>query len=311
MTLLYDHSIFLEHDTGNHPECAGRIVPIRGNLDALATELNLTRARWDPSTDAQLARVHQNNYIKRIEEFASGGGGRIEADTVVSPRSYEVAQVAAGAVCDAVRRVVAGDDDRAFCLIRPPGHHALNDNPMGFCLFNNVAVGSRLAISELGLNRVLIIDWDVHHGNGTQATFWEDPQVGFFSIHRWPFYPGTGDANETGSGQGLGTTLNVPVEFGTSREAFVDQFNSAVNRIASKMRPQLILISAGFDAHRLDPIGSLGLESEDFTTLTKSVIEVAKEHSDGKIVSVLEGGYNPKALAESVSLHLRELASNE
>ena len=180
---------------------------------------------------------------------------------------------------------------------------------MGFCLFNNVAIAARMAIDELGLDRVLIVDWDVHHGNGTQAAFWEDAQVGYLSIHRWPFYPGTGAADETGAGAGLGTTLNLPVSFGTSRHEYLECFAAAIDRFANLIKPQLILISAGFDSHRDDPIGSLGLESEDFGPLTRTVLDAAAVHAEGRVVSVLEGGYNPSALAESVEHHLLEMIS--
>ncbi len=310
MTLLYDDSIFLEHDTGDHPESAARLLPIRERWSTLENKLGLKRADWEAATTKELQRVHQSDYIDQVRSFAQSGGGRIEADTNVSRRSYEVAVMASGAACDATRRVVQGEAKRAFCLVRPPGHHALEKGPMGFCLFNHVAVASRYAIKALDLERVLIVDWDVHHGNGTQATFWEDPQVGFFSIHRWPFYPGTGDKDETGAGKGVGTTLNVPVRFGTSREEYLKCFDDALERIADRIRPQLIVISAGFDAHRNDPIGSLGLEATDFAALTRSVIAIADQHADGRIISVLEGGYNPQALAESIEAHLEPLSQD-
>jgi acetoin utilization deacetylase AcuC-like enzyme len=174
-------------------------------------------------------------------------------------------------------------------------------------LFNNIAIAARMAVDELGLDRVLIIDWDVHHGNGTQEMFWEDDQVGFFSIHRWPFYPGTGADSETGSGRGLGTTFNLPVEFGTSRREYIESFESSLRRFAIKMNPQLVMISAGFDAHRDDPVGSLGLETEDFPHLTRLVLQIAEEHADGRLVCVLEGGYDPGALTDCVDVHLSEL----
>jgi acetoin utilization deacetylase AcuC-like enzyme len=177
---------------------------------------------------------------------------------------------------------------------------------MGFCLFNSVAVAARAALAEQ-LDRVLIVDWDVHHGNGTQEMFWEDGRVGFFSIHRWPFYPGTGDADETGSGRGLGWIANEPVEFGTPRRRYYDRFERALMTLAAKVQPQLVLLSAGFDAHRADPIGSLGLEVEDFSRLTQTVLGVAREYAGGRVVSLLEGGYNPARLAECVEAHLAEL----
>jgi acetoin utilization deacetylase AcuC-like enzyme len=182
---------------------------------------------------------------------------------------------------------------------------------MGFCLVNNVAIGARVATDELGLDRVLIVDWDVHHGNGTQAIFWDDPRVGFLSIHRWPFYPGTGRDDETGGGPALGTKLNLPIEMGTARREYLDDFHRGLTELATRMRPQLILVSAGFDAHRDDPIGSLGLEIEDFADLTATVLDVAGEYCGGRVVSVLEGGYNPSILAGCVELHLTGLLAGD
>jgi acetoin utilization deacetylase AcuC-like enzyme len=308
MTLLYYTPEFLDHDTGQHPECAGRLLPVVRLLHKTALHFHLERPEVPPITMTRLERVHHSSYVQSVRAFAAQGGGYLDADTVISPRSFDVALLAAGAVCDAVQRVVQGGAARAFCLLRPPGHHALPNQAMGFCLFSNVALAARLAIDELGLDRVLIVDWDVHHGNGTQDVFWEDPQVAFLSMHRFPFWPGSGAADETGAGPGLGTTVNLPVRFGTSRQAQLAAFRSAVEKLADKHRPQLVLISAGFDAHRLDPIGSLGLESDDFGTLTKVVRDVANVHAQGRIVSALEGGYNPQALAESVEIHLHELS---
>ena len=218
---------------------------------------------------------------------------------------------AAGAVCDAVQRIVGQEERNALCLVRPPGHHALHSGAMGFCLFNSVAVAARMATEELGLDRVLIVDWDVHHGNGTQDVCWEDPRLGFLSIHRWPFYPGSGRRDETGSADGLGTIVNLPVEFGTSRKDYLDLFRTEFEQFAARFKPQLVLVSAGFDSHRVDPIGSLGLETEDFQTLSTIALDVADAYADGKLVSVLEGGYNPEALAECVEIHLRELLERD
>jgi acetoin utilization deacetylase AcuC-like enzyme len=307
MTLLYYDPLFLEHDTGRHPENAGRLRPLIKHLDASGLSARCERVAWEPVSIERLCRVHTSQHVDAVKAFAQRGGGQIEVDTVVSPKSYDVALMAAGAVCDAVTRVVRGHQQRALCLVRPPGHHALADNPMGFCLFNNVATGARLAIDEFELQRVLIVDWDVHHGNGTQAIFWKDSQVGFFSAHRYPFYPGTGASDETGAGEGLGTTYNLPIKFGISREDYVAGVGAQLERFADKIKPQLIIISAGFDSHRSDPIGSLGLESEDFVPLTQLVLDIANTHAEGRVVSVLEGGYNPSALTECVAVHLEEL----
>jgi acetoin utilization deacetylase AcuC-like enzyme len=308
MTLLYYDDVFLEHETGGHPENAGRLRAVTARLKAQQLDQRCTRPpAWQPATNAQLVRVHDADTIAATEAMAESGGGMLDPDTIVSPRSFEVARLAAGAACDAVRRVVSEADKNALCLVRPPGHHATDDRAMGFCLLNNVAVAARFAIEELGLERVMIVDWDVHHGNGTQDIFWEDPQVGFLSMHRFPFYPGSGTADETGGGAGQGTTVNLPIRFGTLRQDQIKGFRAEVEQLADKMKPQLILISAGFDSHVKDPIGSLKLESEDFCELSRVVLDVADAHAAGKVVSLLEGGYHPEALAESVECHLGEL----
>ena len=307
MTLLYASPEFQQHLTGSHPEHPQRLRAIDARLSQSALPSRCQQPAWQPATSAELERVHDPHYVEHLQRYSAAGGGRIEADTVLSERSYEVARLAAGAACDAVRRVVSGEDQTALCLVRPPGHHARPHDAMGFCLFNNIAVAARAALVGHQLDRVLVVDWDVHHGNGTQEMFWEDGRVAFFSIHRWPFYPGTGDFNETGSGRGLGWIANEPVEFGTPRALFHDRFERALTSLAAKVQPQLVLISAGFDAHREDPVGSLGLEVEDFSRLTQTVLGVGREYAAGRVVSLLEGGYNPNRLAESVEAHLQVL----
>jgi acetoin utilization deacetylase AcuC-like enzyme len=311
MTLLYTSPVFLQHITGSHPEHPRRLTAVQSRLENSGLLLEVTQPTWPAATEVELERAHDPHYVEHLRKFAAAGGGSIEVDTVLSDRSYEVARLAAGAACDAVRRVITGEDRTALCLVRPPGHHARPHDAMGFCLFNNVALAAQAAITEQQLDRVLIVDWDVHHGNGTQEMFWEDGRVGFLSIHRWPFYPGTGDADETGAGRGLGWIANEPVEFGTPREQFHERFERAAIALAAKVRPQLVLVSAGFDAHREDPVGSLGLEVEDFARLTQTVLGLAREHAGGRIVSLLEGGYNPTRLAESVEVHLRELLTSD
>jgi acetoin utilization deacetylase AcuC-like enzyme len=305
---LYYDERFLDHDTGRgHPERPLRLRQIMRHLDQTGLTARCIRPNWLPATREQLQRVHEPGYVDRVQSLSQRGGGSLDPDTVVSPASFEVACLAAGAACDAVARVMAGESNTALCLVRPPGHHALPARAMGFCLFNNVAIAACAALAEHQLDRVLIVDWDVHHGNGTQDIFYADARVGFFSIHRWPFYPGTGDEDETGVGDGRGATLNVPVSFGTSRHTQRYLFRRHLQQFAAHIRPQLVLVSAGFDAHRADPIGSLGLETEDFAEYTSIVLNIASEHASGRVVSLLEGGYNPPILADCVAAHLRGL----
>lgn len=311
MTLLYSDELFLAHETGDHPENAGRIRGIPARLEHAGL---WARCKVVPSPQVdrrRLARVHTRGYIDELWAYAKSGGGHIEADTVVSPQSYDVALHAVGAACDAVERVLRGEDSTAFCLVRPPGHHALTQRAMGFCLFNNAAVAARTAVDELGVSRVLIVDWDVHHGNGTQATFWEDPRVGFFSAHRYPFYPGTGDEDEIGAGDGLGTTRNLPFAYNTTRQTYLNRFRIELEDFADRIRPELVIVSAGFDTHRRDPVGGLGHETEDYITLTNYVLDVADVHAGGRVVSVLEGGYDPKLLGDAIAVHLQAMLDRE
>ena len=307
MALLYSDPIFLTHETGSHPESASRLKSVTQKIDQSGISQSWTHKPAVTAKPEFLERVHGCEYIKSVQAFAERGGGRIESDTVVCPASHRVAINAAGTAVDAVDEVLNGSHNRAACLIRPPGHHALPEKAMGFCLYNNVAVAARHAVQAHGLNRVLIIDWDVHHGNGTQDIFYESPNVFFMSVHRSPFYPGTGASNETGTGPGLGTTFNLPLAMGCSRKSYHEQFQSLLNDVATRCQPELVLISAGFDAHIADPIGSLGLESEDFTVLTELALDVASQNCQGRVVSLLEGGYNVDALAESVACHLQPM----
>jgi len=309
MTMLYTHPRFLDHDTGQHPECAQRLHSVIGHLETTGLLDQIGRPTWQPATDEQLFRVHDPDNIDALEHLANKGGGRADADTVVSPASVDVARLAAGALCDAVDQVLEGPKRQALCLVRPPGHHALAERAMGFCLLNNIAIAAKTALAK-GLKRILIVDWDVHHGNGTQACFYEDPRVGFFSVHRWPFYPGTGAADETGSGDGLGATRNLPVTWGTSRVDYRSLVMRELEDFAARIKPELVLVSAGFDSHREDPIGSLGLEIEDFVWLTDAVKQIANSYAHGRLVSTLEGGYNPPVLAQCVEAHLQILVSD-
>ena len=311
MAILHYSSLYEHHQTGAHPESPSRIRVLREMLAETGLDQQFQQFPLSPIDLKVLESIHPAEYIDSIREYAQQGGGRLEADTVVSSESYNVALHAAGAAVSAVDRILTTDEKRAVCLIRPPGHHASSAHAMGFCLFSNVAVAARAAVELHDLSRVLIVDWDVHHGNGTQDIFWEDERVHFFSSHRSPFYPGTGASDETGSGQGLGTTWNLPLEFGITQSEFHDEFQRMLEHAAAKSRPELILISAGFDAHRDDPVGSLGLDEHDFATLTNTVCDIADQYCNGNVVSLLEGGYNLSALTASVKIHLESLLERE
>jgi acetoin utilization deacetylase AcuC-like enzyme len=307
MTLLYTDPLFLEHDTGAHPERPDRLRAIAARLGRAGLVGRCSPGTYRPLTEEAITEVHSPEMIARIKRLKLGG--RLDPDTVVSENSLRVALAAAGACVAAVDAVLAGPDRTALCLVRPPGHHATPTRSMGFCLFNNVALAAHHARKAHGLTRLLVVDWDVHHGNGTQDVFYDDPEVMLFSMHRFGagFYPGTGAADETGHGRGLGYTRNEPVRFGTPRRDYHGRFRNALEAAADKIKPELVLLSAGFDAHRQDPIGSLGLETEDFAVLTREVRDVARAHAGGRLVSCLEGGYDLDALAESVEAHLTEL----
>ena len=310
MTTLYADDSFLDHETGSHKECPSRLRAITAELVRTGLSSKCVQAKTRIASVDEIARIHGVMYIDRVSDFAKAGGGWIEQDTFMSPKSYDVACRAAGTGLAAVDAVLNGPDKTALCLVRPPGHHALAHDAMGFCLFNNIALAADYAIQRHKLERVLVIDWDVHHGNGTQDVFYNRDDVWFLSAHRSPFYPGTGKKEETGTGKGLGTKFNLPVAFGTSRSEYLTQFESLLTDAANKCKPELVLISAGFDAHADDPIGSLGLQTEDFEALTRLVSQVAKTHCHGRLVSCLEGGYNTRRLAESVACHLQTLLTN-
>jgi acetoin utilization deacetylase AcuC-like enzyme len=313
MPLLYRDWFFQRHQTGRHPERPERLAAIEKRLEESGLLAQCQAGAYQPLTEEAVLRVHSPEQVSAARQLAESGGGYLDADTVLSADSFRVALSAAGACVAAVDAVLRGEDQTALCLVRPPGHHATPTRSMGFCLFNNVALAARHARDVHQVNRVLIVDWDVHHGNGTQDIFYEDPSVVFYSIHRYGhgFYPGTGAATETGRGPGRGFTFNVPIPYGVSRADYQDQFARVLEKAAAKSKPELVLVSAGFDAHVRDPIGSLGLQAEDFAQLTRLVLGVARYYAAGRLVSCLEGGYDLDALAESVQVHLAELLKTE
>ena len=305
--LVYDPA-FLTHRTGVHPENPQRLEAI---LRAVEQDENLTRhlRRLTPrvAADEDLARCHGENMVLAARAISDEGGGLIDVDTVVSSESYDVARLAAGAGISAVDCAFAEDGGRAFALVRPPGHHATDRQSMGFCLFNNAAIAARYAQSKYGIETVLIVDWDVHHGNGTQDIFWRDNTVFYFSTHQSPHYPGTGAREESGSGKGEGYTLNIPLRAHTSAQDHRAAFRDALHAIEHRLHPDLVIISAGFDSHRDDPLGNLMLEDADFAEMTKDILRIAEKHSAGRVIGLLEGGYNLDVLGGSVRSHLNAL----
>ncbi|MBV8334592.1 MAG: histone deacetylase family protein [Alphaproteobacteria bacterium] len=305
-TLLFTHSACLEHDPGSHhPESPARL---RAALEGLgAPEFARLERREAPQAAAEdLWRVHPRRHVERIlRAVPKSGHVAIDADTVISPRSGEAALRAAGAVVAGVDSVIAGEVDNAFCAVRPPGHHAEPEQAMGFCLFNNIAIGALHARAAHGLDRIAVVDFDVHHGNGTQAAFETDDRLFYASTHQYPLYPGTGAASETG----VGNVVNVPLRPMSGSSQFRSGMSLRVLPALDAFRPQLVLISAGFDAHRRDPLAQLMLEEADYVWITEQLLEIAYRHARGRVVSALEGGYDLAALSACVAAHVRVLMS--
>ena len=306
--LVYDPA-YLKHETGHHPENPERLKVIISALqqdESLWTRLQHLAPRQ--VTDDDIMRCHSHRLIDQIRSLCERGVPFVDLDTAICAQSFEIARLAAGAATVAVDEVF-NDASNAIALVRPPGHHASSNRAMGFCLFNNVAIAARYAQVHYGADRVLIIDWDVHHGNGTQEIFYHDPSVFYFSTHQYPYYPGTGSAGERGLDKGEGTTLNIPLPEGTSASAHREAFAEALKAIEKAFPPDLIIISAGFDSRRGDPLGGLMLEDSDFEEMTKQVMDIADRNGGGRVVSVLEGGYNLDTLGETVRTHVAALAS--
>ena len=299
---IYTHPACLWHDTGpDHAECSERLRAVIDALLAAFPELDWREA--PRATRGQLLRAHAPGLLEAVLETKPVARMLLDPDTVLSPASAEAALRAAGAGVAAVDAVLTGPDPRAFCAVRPPGHHATHDVAMGFCLFNGIAVSALHALDAYGLERVAIVDFDVHHGNGTQAIFEHDRRVFFASSHQWPLYPGTGARNETGVGNIVNATL-PPNADGTQFRA---AWSSLLLPAVAAFRPQLLLVSAGFDGHRRDPLAELQLEASDFAWITRELVQLANRHCGGRIVSMLEGGYDLEGLAESSVAHVREL----
>ncbi len=310
-TALVYTPIYLGHDTGRHAEQAGRLIAILSHLDREGLLEGRRIFEPAPAPFEAIAAVHDPALVERVLEAAEAGGRWLDADTVVSPGSYEAAVYASGGALVAVDAALGDDPARVFVLSRPPGHHATPDRAMGFCLFNHIAVAARYALDGHGLDRVAIVDWDVHHGNGTQDIFYDSGQVFYASAHQSPLYPGTGRREETGAGPGRGATLNVPLPPGADDAVYGRVFDEEIVPRVRAFAPQLLFVSAGYDAHREDPLAMQLLTEDGFAELTRRMAALANECCAGRMVLVLEGGYQPQALARSVAATLRALDGGE
>jgi acetoin utilization deacetylase AcuC-like enzyme len=307
--LVYD-PIYLEHDTGDHVENSRRLVDAMTYLEETGIKRQTHLPACAPALLKELETVHAPEYISYVKGKAEKGGGWLDPDTVMSPKSYEAALYAAGGLLVAVEEVMKAKVDNAFAVVRPPGHHAIRDRAMGFCIFNNVAIAAKFAMNKFNVSRVLIADFDVHHGNGTQDAFYADRSVLYFSTHQYPFYPGTGWMDETGTGEGEGTTVNFPMAAGWGDEEYLRAFHEVLVPAARRFQPQLILVSAGFDAHWADHLAMMRVSITGFAQMAIILKELAAELCQGRLVFTLEGGYNLRVVASSIKSTFDVLLGN-
>ncbi len=308
---IYD-SAFLNHDTGiNHPECQQRLTSCMSHLRSLGWFEDLRQLSAQIIDDEWLTTTHSKSYIQRARKSCENGEAFLDSmDVSICKDSFDIALLAAGAPVALANEIFTGNIDNGFVLARPPGHHAERDQAMGFCLFNNVAILARYLQHQYGIDKILILDWDVHHGNGTQHSFEEDPSVLYVSTHQYPYYPGTGAYTETGIGLGNGATLNCPMSAGAGDVNYESAFNEKILPAIDAFKPEFIIISAGFDAHLEDPLGQICLSTSFYRWMTKRMMEVASKHCQGRLISVLEGGYNLQFLPLCVEEHIAVLSNN-
>ena len=302
---------YLKHKNEPHPENPGRLNAIQKNIESSKYYNNLTLIQPRKATVEDIAKVHGTGYIRSVEDSCRNGVRNLDADTVISSDSYQAALLSAGAGLEALDKILEGTVGNAFCAVRPPGHHAEQNKAMGFCLFNNVGVIARYAQDVKNIQKIFIFDWDVHHGNGTQHSFYKDSSIYYSSIHQYPFYPGTGGVDETGTGDGLGSNLNLPMQAYSCDADYINAIEHKLIPVIQKFNPDLIIISAGFDAHENDPLAQINLSTDCYGKMTQKLMEIANDVCNGRILSMLEGGYDYSALADSVKLHVETLASSQ
>jgi acetoin utilization deacetylase AcuC-like enzyme len=309
---VFSDPVMLRHEPpADHPESPKRLDAVLGTVRRLERDGQVSLVTPRPATDDDLLLVHTSDYVKKVRaEVAAGRRTLSTGDTDLSPGSLTAALAAAGTIVSAVDAVMSGRTRTAFCAVRPPGHHASQNRGMGFCLFNNIAIGARYAQRRHGVDRLLIADWDVHHGNGTQDVFWSDGSVLFFDTHQHPWYPGTGSPDENGDGKGRGLIVNNPFPAGSGRQEILSAFREGLVPLADRFKPQLVMISAGFDSRAGDPLGRFTLTDRDFAELTGIALGIARQHAGGRLVSVLEGGYSLEGLPLAVASHLTRLTSD-
>ncbi len=294
-----------------HPENPGRLTAIQNRLESSEFYNNLIPIQPRKATAEEIGLVHDTGYVASVKQSCADQVRNLDADTVISSDSYDAALLSAGAGISAIDQLIDGNIHNAFCAVRPPGHHAEHDHAMGFCLFNNVGVAARYAQKTKGLNKIFIFDWDVHHGNGSQHSFYSDPSIYYSSMHQYPFYPGTGAGEETGTGDGLGTTLNLPMDAYSDDDDYLSAVQNKLIPEIQRYKPDLIIISAGFDAHQNDPLAQIQLTTDCFGKMTELLMGIAKDVCDGRLLSMLEGGYDYDALSDSVRLHMQTLLTFE
>ena len=302
---------YLKHKNEPHPENPGRLNAIQKNIESSKYYNNLTLIQPRKATVEDIAKVHGTGYIRSVEDSCRNGVRNLDADTVISADSYQAALLSAGAGLEALDKILEGTVGNAFCAVRPPGHHAEQNKAMGFCLFNNVGVIARYAQDVKNIQKIFIFDWDVHHGNGTQHSFYKDSSIYYSSIHQYPFYPGTGGVDETGTGDGLGSNLNLPMQAYSCDADYINAIEHKLIPVIQKFNPDLIIISAGFDAHENDPLAQINLSTDCYGKMTQKLMEIANDVCNGRILSMLEGGYDYSALADSVQLHVETLSSSQ